>query len=193
MPEPPIPSPQRPAFLFLPYSQRTWCNQLFWGDWGVLPPLRAPGTTARKHGVVRCGHQGTRFKTNRQGQAEVETRGGSWWGHWRTLYTTNRKALVAGRGEAGGREGMRAARCQGTSEAPPSLGGSGRPRAAEGPHRIPKAHPSPQRPRALPALAFPTVSRFGLSDGRMGTASHPQPPRLEGEGQERATGGSRPL
>ena len=72
--------------------------------------------------MVRCGHQGTRFKTNRQGQAEVETRGGSWWGHWHTLYTTNGKALVAGRGEAGGRGGMRAARCQGTSEAPPGLG-----------------------------------------------------------------------
>lgn len=56
---------------------------------GAWCPLNCtPGTTARNIRVIKCGHQRTRFKTNRQGQVEAGAGVGA--GRANTaLYTTN--------------------------------------------------------------------------------------------------------
>lgn len=150
---PPTPSPQRPALLFVPCSQRTWCNRCCWGL--GRPSLWVPGTRARERRVVRCGHQGTRVKTKRP----EARRGGAGAGGVTGLTLHNQREGLGGE-RGGGRPGRR-------EGGAPGLSSSGRPQAAEGqgrgtmptPHPRPGPHPS-HSPGALPAPAFPTAGRF---------------------------------
>ena len=95
---PPTPSPQRPALLFVPCSQRTRCNQCCWGL--GCPPLWVPGTRARERRVVRCGHQGTRVKTKRPEAKRQDVERGCWAGGV-TVHTLHNQQEGLG-GERGG-------------------------------------------------------------------------------------------
>ena len=168
---PPTPSPQRPALLFVPCSQRTRCNQCCWGL--GCPPLWVPGTRARECRVVRCGHQGTRVKIKRPEAKRQDVEGGAGAGGV-TVHTLHNQREGLGGERGGGRPGS-------SEDGSPGLSSSGKPQAAEGQGRssMPTPYPKPSpHPRALPAPAFPTAGRF------TGTASHPQPPRREQGGRK---------
>lgn len=179
---PPTPSPQRPALLFVPCSQRTRCNQCCWGL--GCPPLWVPGTRARERRVVRCGHQGTRVKTKRPEAKRQDVERGCWAGGV-TVHTLHNQQEGLGGERGGGRRGRSedGSRPEQLREA---TGGWG-----AGPelcaHPIPKAQPSPRSPRALAVPAFPTAGRL------TGTASHPQPPRREQWGRKEWQGAPAPL
>ena len=162
---PPTPS-QRPALLFVPCSQRTWCNRCCWGL--GRPSLWVPGTRARERRAVRCGHQGTRVKTKRPEAKRqgMERRGWGWWGHWAHFtQPMGRPCGGEGRWEAGKERGQHS-----RPEQLRETTGSRGPGPGHDAHPIPEARSSPQpQPWGPPRACFPHGWQVS------GTASHPQP------------------
>lgn len=99
----------------------------------------------------------------------------------------NRWEGLGERGEDRGQPGA-----QGTGEAPPGLGSSGSPKAAEGQGQSPVWGLTPKQPGPSLRLLVPRAGWPASVMGGWELPLHPQPPRLEGEGQGRATGAPGP-